>query len=100
MRGGEVGRDLRLQRHERQHLRPVPNDGQGSARDDGLPLAAKLAQSVRMLAASACWAAVSMAGNGAFGWSNRYGSSVPCVAMGGSAPGFAMFTGALSSLNW
>ncbi len=52
----------------------------------------------RMLAASACWSALSMAGNGAFGWSNRYGSSVPCVAK--PSPGPTMFSGALSSLNW
>ncbi len=39
-----------------------------------------------------------MAGYGAFGWSNRYGSSVPCVAKPRLAP--TMFTGALSSLNW
>ena len=45
------------------------NDGQGSARDDGLPVPAKLAQSVRMLAASACWASLSV--TGVFGWSNR-----------------------------
>src|SRR5215831_19720547 len=50
------------------------NDGQGRARDDGLPVPAKLAQSVRMLAASARWSFVSMAGYGAFGWSKRYGS--------------------------
>ena len=75
------------------------NDGQGSARDDGLPVAAKFAQAVRMLAASACWSGLRMAGYGAFGWSNRYGSSVPCVARR-SASGAAMFTGALSSLNW
>jgi hypothetical protein len=50
---------------------PLPNEGQGSARDDGLPLAAKLAHAVRMLAASACWSALRVAGNGAFGWSNR-----------------------------
>src|SRR6185312_4244289 len=56
------------------------NDGQGRACDDGLPVSAKLAQSVRMLAASACWSGVRMlvTGNGAFGWSKRYGSSVPC----------------------
>ena len=79
---------------------PSLNDGQGSARDDGLPVAAKFAQAARMLAASVCWAAVRVAGYGAFGWSNRYGSSVPCVAMGGSTPGGATFTGAWSSLNW
>ena len=51
------------------------NDGQGSARDDGLPVPAKLAQSDRMLAASACWPGVSTVGV-----LNRYGSSAPCVA--------------------
>jgi hypothetical protein len=51
-----------------------------------------------MLAASPCWPALSMAECGAFGWSNRYGSSVPCVARPRLAP--AMVTGALSSLNW
>src|SRR6476660_2918435 len=54
------------------------NDGQGRACDDGLPVPAKLAQSVRMLAASACWPALSTTGE--FGRSNRYGSSAPCVA--------------------
>ena len=48
-------------------LVPMPIDGHGSACVDGLPLTAKLTQSVRMLAASACWSALSMAGNGAFG---------------------------------
>ena len=48
-------------------LPPSPNDGQGRARVDGLPLAAKLAQSARMLAASACWPALRLAGYGAFG---------------------------------
>ena len=43
------------------------NDGQGSTRDDGLPVRAKRAQSVRMLAASAAWSAVSVAGNGGLG---------------------------------
>src|SRR5262245_66547304 len=31
------------------------NDGHGSTADDGSPVAAKFAQAVRMLAASACW---------------------------------------------
>ena len=61
--GGEARLDLWLRRHERQHLRPSLNDGQGSARDDGSPLAAKFAHAARMLAASACWAAVRVAGN-------------------------------------
>src|SRR6516165_828715 len=66
------------------------NDGQGSARDDGLPLAAKLAQSVRMLAASACWP-----GSSTVGVLNRYGRSAPCVAKPRTIPR----TGAWSSLN-
>src|ERR1700722_18338588 len=45
------------------------NGGHGSARDDGLPVPAKRAQSVRMLAASACWSAVSV--TGVAGRSNR-----------------------------
>ena len=49
---------------------PSPNDGQGSARDDGFPRAAKFAQSARMLAASACWSGLSV--TGVFGWSNRH----------------------------
>ena len=51
-----------------------------------------------MLAASACWSELSGAGKGAFGWSNRYGSSDPCVATGAS--GDPANSGALSSLNW
>ena len=79
------------------------NDGQGRACDDGLPVPAKLAQSVRMLAASACWSGVRVlvTGNGAFGWSKRYGSSVPCVDRPRCClSGGRMFSGALSSLNW
>ena len=79
------------------------NDGQGSARVDGLPVPAKLAQSVRMLTASACWSGVRVlvTGNGAFGWSKRYGSSVPCVDRPRCClSGGRMFSGALSSLNW
>ena len=72
------------------------NDGQGSARDDGFPVPAKRAQSVRMLAASACWSGSST--TGVFGRSNRYGSSAPCVARPRLNP--RMLTGALSSLNW
>ena len=50
------------------NTRVPPNDGQGSVRDDGLPVPAKLAQSVRMLAASASWSALSTTGE--FGRSN------------------------------
>src|SRR6185369_4724024 len=84
-------------------LVPLPTDGQDRARVDGSPLAAKLAQAVRMLAASDCWSRVRVrvTGNGAFGWSKRYGSSVPCVDKPRCClSGGRMFSGALSSLNW
>src|SRR6185437_10922708 len=77
-------------------LVPLPTEGQDRARVDGLPRAAKLAQAVRMLAASACWASLSV--TGVFGRSNRYGSSAPCVARPRLNP--RKLTGALSSLNW
>jgi hypothetical protein len=59
---------------------PVLNAGQGTAADTGLPVAAKVAQAVRMLAASVCWSGVNVPWKGAFGRSNRYGSSDSCVA--------------------
>ena len=43
-------------------LAPGRNGGHGSAGDDGLPVAAKLAQALRMLAASVSWLAVSVPG--------------------------------------
>src|ERR1700730_12134138 len=77
-----------------------PNDGHGTSCDEGLPVAAKFAHAVRMLAASASWSAFKVAGTGVFGWSNRYWISDECVAIGGSAPGGANRCGAVSSLNW
>src|SRR5262249_13041024 len=79
---------------------PVPaKAGQGTADDDGVPVAAKLAQAVRMLAASACWSALSGMGCGALGRSNRYWSSEAWVATGGGRSGPEKIGGALSSLN-
>jgi hypothetical protein len=43
-------------------LSALPNAGHGTAAVAGLPLAAKVAQAVRMLAASACWSAVNVPG--------------------------------------
>ena len=58
-----------------------PNEGHRRLDPDaGLPLAAKLAQAARMLAASASEAGLNGAWIGAFGWSKMYGSSFPCVA--------------------
>ncbi len=80
--------------------RPAPpNARQGTAAVAGLPLAAKSAQAARMLAASVCWPAFSVAGTGAFGSSNRYWSSDPCVATGGGMSDGAKICGAASSLN-
>ena len=53
--GGEVGRDLRLQRHGATAPWSRRTRARAAARDDGSPVPAKRAQSVRMLAASACW---------------------------------------------
>src|SRR5215470_15673677 len=78
---------------------PVLNAGQGTAAEAGLPVAAKVAQAVRMLAARACWSAVSGAGKGTFGRSNRYCSSEACVATGGGMIGPEKTGGALLSLN-
>jgi hypothetical protein len=50
---------------------PVLKAGQGTAADEGLPVAAKFAQAARMLAASVCWPGVNVPWNGAFGRSNR-----------------------------
>ena len=76
-----------------------PSAGQGTAVVAGLPLAAKFAQAAHMLAASACWAALSVPGTGASGRSNRYCSSDPCVATGGPTRGGVKRSGAASSLN-
>src|ERR1700730_18830580 len=48
------------------------NDGQGSAAEDGSPLAAKFAQAVRMLAASASWSMLNGTWIGASERSKRY----------------------------
>src|SRR6516225_12346597 len=68
--------------------------GEGTAADAGLPAAAKFAQAARMLAASVCWPAVSGAGKGTFGRSNRYCSSDACVATGGPSSVGAKTSGA------
>jgi len=77
----------------------APNAGQGTAAVAGLPVAAKFAQAARMLAASVCWSAVSGAGKGTFGRSNRYCSSEACVATGRPSSVGAKTSGALLSLN-
>src|SRR5580692_12738498 len=46
---------------------PALNGGQGTGCDTGLPVAAKFAQAVRILAASACWSELRTAGYGALG---------------------------------
>ena len=77
---------------------PKPTDGQLSTAVDGFPVAAKLVQAARMVAARVCWSGLSVPGNGALGRSNRYWYSEECVAIGGSL-GPANRDGALSSLN-
>ena len=72
VRGGEVRLNCDCFGTSDSTLVPL-NPGQGSAADDGLPVPAKLAQSVRILAASACWPGLST--TGMFGRSNRYGTS-------------------------
>lgn len=95
--GSEVRLDLRLGRYEGQHLRAVgAGCGQGTAAVAGLPLAAKVAQEVRMLAANACWPTLNVPGSGAFGGLNRYWVSEERVAAGGSG---AKRSGVLLSLN-
>src|SRR5262249_17009910 len=75
------------------------NDGhRTSDLDAGSPLAAKLDQAARMLAASTSWSGLSGVWNGAVGRSKRYPSSYVCVATGGSTGGIAR-AGALSSSN-
>ena len=63
------------------------NAGQGTSGVDGLPLAAKLAQAARMLAASASWPGLNGSWNGASGRSNRYVHSDLWVATRGPVTG-------------
>lgn len=75
-----------------------PRDLRGD-RQHRHPLAAKLAQAARMLAASAWLSGLNGSWNGAFGRSNRYDHSDLWVATRGPVTGGSKRSGALSSLN-